>query len=81
MEKFIHNSGHNPCGKIAFFAKKRGPYSAYPSTKINEIVLLDGTHPLPDIHLKCGSCGEDFTMYEEVSFVTYSKQLPGVILT
>lgn len=71
MKLFMHNSGSNPCGGPAFYAKATGAYNAYPSTKVSEIKMLNGEHPKAGEPLICGNCRNDFSMFEELSFIAH----------
>jgi hypothetical protein len=54
----------NGCGGPAFYLKMCGPFDAYPSSHVNDIQELGGSSPPVGELLRCGTCGEPWSMTE-----------------
>lgn len=54
---YVHKNG---CGKAAFYMEAE-PVPGGPVPGSRDVLLPDGTHPLPFSAMRCGSCGKMLT--------------------
>lgn len=47
------DGGEEPCNQIAFYFTCKDGFPIY----VDEVILLDGSHPAPNRVLSCGACG------------------------